>query len=106
MTDFTITEDFPKNQIEFDTRFNSEQACQDYLFKMKWVDGFECRECQYKEYGVLSPNPRNFRHPKSESGKNRGRSCHWPRSSPGTFHSPNYFLSNSSLTASPIFSKV
>jgi transposase-like protein len=52
MTDFTITEDFPKNQIEFDTRFNSEQACQDYLFKMKWPDGYECRECQHKEYWV------------------------------------------------------
>jgi hypothetical protein len=26
MTEFTITGDFPKSQIEFDARFNSEQA--------------------------------------------------------------------------------
>jgi hypothetical protein len=31
MTDFTITEDFPKNEIEFDQRFSNpklKQACE------------------------------------------------------------------------------
>jgi hypothetical protein len=32
MTDFTITEDFPKSEIEFDQRFSDPKACYDYLF--------------------------------------------------------------------------
>ena len=36
MTDFTITEDFPKSEIEFDDRFSNPKACYDYLFKQKW----------------------------------------------------------------------
>jgi hypothetical protein len=32
MTDFTITEDFPKSEIEFDQRFSKPDACFDYLF--------------------------------------------------------------------------
>lgn len=49
MTEFTIIDDFPKSQVEFDARFNNEEACQDYLLKMKCPDGFECRKCQHKE---------------------------------------------------------
>jgi hypothetical protein len=33
MTDFTITEDFPKSEIEFEVRFSNASACYDYLFK-------------------------------------------------------------------------
>jgi hypothetical protein len=40
MTDFTITEDFPKSEIEFDQRFLDPKACYDYLFKQKWLNGF------------------------------------------------------------------
>lgn len=50
MTGFTITEDLPKRQVEFDARFNSEEARQDYLFKMKWHDEFVCHECDHNEY--------------------------------------------------------
>ena len=44
MKDFTITEDFPKNEIEFDKRFSDPAACYDYqyLFKLKWPNGFIC----------------------------------------------------------------
>ena len=34
MTDFTITEDFPKSEIEFDQRFSQPDACFDYLSKV------------------------------------------------------------------------
>jgi hypothetical protein len=27
MTEFTITEDFPKSEIEFDARFSKPEAC-------------------------------------------------------------------------------
>lgn len=42
-------EDFPKNELEFDRRFNKEQACLDYLFQLRWPDGFDCPSCGHKE---------------------------------------------------------
>jgi hypothetical protein len=42
MTEFIITEDFPKNLVEFDRRFSTEKACYLYLFKMRWPNGFSC----------------------------------------------------------------
>jgi len=50
MTDFIITEDFPKNEAEFDERFPTEQACCDYLFKNRWPQGFICRRCEHRAY--------------------------------------------------------
>ena len=50
MTEFIITEDFPKNEAEFDTRFSSEQACFEYLFKLRWPSGFICKKCGHGEY--------------------------------------------------------
>lgn len=42
-------EDFPKNEIEFDRRFCNEQACLDYLFQLRWPDGFTCPDCGHTE---------------------------------------------------------
>lgn len=50
MTDFIITEDFPKNEAEFDERFSNEQTCYDYLFKIRWPQGFICRRCAHTAY--------------------------------------------------------
>ena len=52
MTDFIIDEDFPCSQFEFENRFNSEQACRDYLASMKWPDGFHCRNCGHQKYWI------------------------------------------------------
>jgi transposase-like protein len=52
MTQFTIAEDFPESEIEFEQRFNNEQACQEYLVKMKWPNGFVCSKCDHREYWV------------------------------------------------------
>ncbi len=54
MTDFTITEDFPKNEIEFDARFSDPKACYDYLFQQKWPDGFICKKCGHRKYWLSS----------------------------------------------------
>ncbi len=43
-------EDFPKNELDFDRRFNHEQACLDYLFQLRWPEGFICPECGHTEY--------------------------------------------------------
>lgn len=50
MQEFIITEDFPKNQLDFDARFTNEQACHDYLFRCKWPDGFQCKNCGHPHY--------------------------------------------------------
>lgn len=50
MKDFIFTDDFPKNQAEFDERFNTEQNCYDYLLRLRWPQGFVCRHCRHNRY--------------------------------------------------------
>ena len=38
-------EDYPRNIMEFEKRFNSEKACREYLFKIRWTNGFKCPRC-------------------------------------------------------------
>ncbi len=38
-------EDYPRNQSEFEQRFASEEACRQYLFRLRWPDGFVCARC-------------------------------------------------------------
>jgi hypothetical protein len=54
MTDFTITEDFPRSEIEFDARFSDPDACYQYLFQLKWPNGFECKRCGHDHYWFSS----------------------------------------------------
>jgi len=51
MTQFTvITDDFPGSELEFERRFSNQRACQRYLAKMKWPEGFICRKCSHHQY--------------------------------------------------------
>ncbi len=34
-----------QNLIEFATRFNSDEKCQEYLAHIKWSEGYKCRKC-------------------------------------------------------------
>jgi len=45
-----MQEDFPNNELEFDRRFSCEAACQDYLFQLRWPDGFVCPHCSHTQY--------------------------------------------------------
>ena len=38
-------EDYPRNLSEFEVRFASEEACREYLFRLRWPDGFRCPRC-------------------------------------------------------------
>jgi len=38
-------EDYPHTLTEFEARFTSEQACRDYLFALRWPEGFRCPRC-------------------------------------------------------------
>lgn len=38
-------EEFPKNLVDFIGKFATEEACQTYLLKIRWPDGFVCPAC-------------------------------------------------------------
>ena len=38
-------EDYPRNLIEFEARFATEEACREYLFRLRWPEGFRCPQC-------------------------------------------------------------
>ena len=38
-------EGYPRNQAEFESRFATEAACIEYLFGLRWPDGFVCPRC-------------------------------------------------------------
>lgn len=40
-------EDYPRTILEFERRFGSEEACRDYLFRLRWPEGFCCPQCSH-----------------------------------------------------------
>jgi transposase-like protein/ribosomal protein L37AE/L43A len=38
-------DDYPRNLQEFDARFGTEEACRNYLVKLRWPEGFICPHC-------------------------------------------------------------
>jgi len=38
-------EDYPKTLLEFEERFATEEVCLEYLFKIRWPEGFRCLQC-------------------------------------------------------------
>lgn len=42
-------EDYPKTLFEFEARFSSEEACRDYLYQLRWPNGFRCPHCGYEK---------------------------------------------------------
>jgi len=42
-------EDYPKTLLEFEQRFVTEESCLNYLFKLRWPEGFRCRRCGHQE---------------------------------------------------------
>lgn len=47
-------EDFPHNLPELEKRFSSEQACREYLFNLRWPEGFICPRCNGGTYWLTS----------------------------------------------------
>ena len=43
-------EEFPRSLREFEEQFATEQACRDYLFRLRWPDGFRCPRCSGDRY--------------------------------------------------------
>ena len=42
-------EDYPRTQLEFESRFSSEEACREYLFKLRWPEKFQCPRCSHEK---------------------------------------------------------
>ena len=41
---------YPVEVIDFQDMFPSEQACVEYLFRIRWPEGFVCSKCKHKEF--------------------------------------------------------
>ena len=47
-------EDYPLTQLDFEKRFSTEEACRDYLFSIRWPNGFQCPRCKNDKAWPLS----------------------------------------------------
>lgn len=43
-------EDYPETLLELEKRFRTEEACREYLFMLRWPDGFQCPRCGQRKY--------------------------------------------------------
>lgn len=41
-----MVEDYPQTVLEMERRFACEEACREYLFQLRWPDGFVCPRCE------------------------------------------------------------
>ncbi len=42
-------EDYPKTLMDLEHRFATEEACQEYLFQLRWPSGFRCPRCGHEK---------------------------------------------------------
>ncbi len=42
-------EDYPRTLPEFEARFTSEEACREYLVRLRWPNGFCCLRCGHRK---------------------------------------------------------
>jgi transposase-like protein/ribosomal protein L37AE/L43A len=47
-------EDYPRSIDEFESRFSSEEACREYVFQIRWPEGFRCPRCDHRRAWALS----------------------------------------------------
>lgn len=40
-----LLDDFPRSMAEFEDRFDTEAACREYLFAVRWPEGWRCPRC-------------------------------------------------------------
>ena len=42
----SLLQDFPKTLTDFERRFPTEEACREFLFRVRWPEGFRCPSCE------------------------------------------------------------
>jgi transposase-like protein len=43
---FQAVENYPRDLLELESRFSTEEACRAYLFQLRWPAGFDCPRCR------------------------------------------------------------
>jgi transposase-like protein len=43
-------EEYARNLSEFEAWFGTDEACRDYLFRLRWPDGFRCPQCDGRHF--------------------------------------------------------
>ncbi len=41
--------DYPKTLMEFEKQFANEKSCREYIYKLRWPDGFSCLRCGHEK---------------------------------------------------------
>jgi hypothetical protein len=49
-------EQYPKDFVEFLEQFKDEESCRQYLFGLKWTEGFRCPKCKHETYWLTAQN--------------------------------------------------
>jgi transposase-like protein len=49
-----MKEDYPRDLLELEARFSTEEACHEYLMHLRWPDGFVCPRCGGRNYWPAS----------------------------------------------------
>ena len=49
-----MMEDYPRDLVEFEARFPTEDACHEYLIRLRWPCGFVCPRCGGRDYWSAS----------------------------------------------------
>jgi transposase-like protein len=44
-----VAKEYPETLLEFERWFRTEQACRDYLARLRWAKGFRCPRCEHKQ---------------------------------------------------------
>jgi len=47
-------EEYPKTLIEMEQQFGTEEACIEYLFKLRWPQGFRCAHCGCEKAWIMN----------------------------------------------------
>ena len=48
-----MVEDYPRTLLELEKRFGDDEACRQYLFALRWPDGFVCPRCGGKRAWLM-----------------------------------------------------
>lgn len=49
-------EDYPRNLLEFEKRFSTEEFCRQYFMELRWPDGFQCPNCEGQKAWLTDRN--------------------------------------------------
>jgi transposase-like protein len=71
--------EYPKNQIEFEKMFSTEEDCFNFLSELKYPDGYCCNSCGRDEYWINSRNVIVCKYCRSETSITSGTIFHRSR---------------------------